>query len=151
MTTLGFTGARDVSDGAKAAIVRGTLDALPTNIDLVVTGACIGVDTFVAVYYAVHHPTILQRIYVPANRTRVHDDFLKLAKTKPDTIEIVEMGEDTSYADRNRKIVKDCTELIGFPEYPESDPRSQRSGTWQTIRMARGKGKPNFVHVLTTP
>ena len=41
------------------------------------------------------------------------------------------------YADRNHDIVNACELLIACPAYPENDKRSTRSGTWQTIRMAR--------------
>jgi hypothetical protein len=51
------------------------------------------------------------------------------------------MPAGTTYADRNAVLVKRGTFVCGLPAYPEDDPRSRRSGTWQTIRMARRAGK----------
>lgn len=45
------------------------------------------------------------------------------------------------YLDRNRDIVDATDELLAMPNAPEDDPRSQRSGTWMTIRYAVQVGR----------
>ena len=40
---------------------------------------------------------------------------------------------------RNRDISAACSVLVACPAYPENDPRSARSGTWQTVRDARSR------------
>ena len=57
----------------------------------------------------------------------------------------------TTYADRNYQLVHRGTMLFGFPAYPEKDPRSARSGSWQTIRMARRAGTLSQWHCVKPP
>jgi hypothetical protein len=47
-----------------------------------------------------------------------------------------------TYGKRNLAIVRAAQLLIACPRYPESDALSKRSGTWQTIRMARRATTP---------
>lgn len=51
-------------------------------------------------------------------------------------------AEPNSYPARNAAIVDESAALIAGPLYLEQDPRSRRSGTWMTVRMARTKGIP---------
>jgi hypothetical protein len=52
------------------------------------------------------------------------------------------------YKERNRDIVRVSRVLLACPLYPESHSRSARSGTWQTVRMAR---KANIPVIVITP
>ena len=52
------------------------------------------------------------------------------------------MPPGTTYKDRNEAIVNRVDELYYCADYPEEDRRSRRSGTWQTVRLARGRGIP---------
>jgi hypothetical protein len=45
------------------------------------------------------------------------------------------------YKTRNWNIVNVSDVLIACPAYPENDKGSRRSGTWQTVRMARRASK----------
>jgi hypothetical protein len=45
-----------------------------------------------------------------------------------------------STKDRNQAIVCISDVLLAAPRFPENDVRSKRSGTWQTVRMARDEG-----------
>jgi hypothetical protein len=54
---------------------------------------------------------------------------------------------ETTYRKRNLDIVMSCSVLIACPLFPESDGRSLRSGTWQTIRFARSHNKP-IIYIL---
>lgn len=42
---------------------------------------------------------------------------------------------------RNRDIADACSVLVAVPAYPEADPRSARSGTWQCVRDARARSR----------
>jgi hypothetical protein len=49
-----------------------------------------------------------------------------------------------SYRDRNEDIAFETAVLIAGPQFPELDERSERSGTWQTVRLARKYGTPVY-------
>lgn len=46
------------------------------------------------------------------------------------------------YRERNKDIVTYSRLILACPLYPENDTRSARSGTWQTVRLARRTQKP---------
>lgn len=144
MTIIGFTGSRDLSSEEELQIERILWKLHPERV---ITGACIGVDEFVASFFASNMPDVMHTIYVPTDRSRVNMSFVDwMLKLRNVTVEFMPRG--TNYRDRNFAIVSGSETLIGFPREPESHPKSQRSGTWQTIRMARGK-MPLEVHVLS--
>lgn len=51
------------------------------------------------------------------------------------------------YNERNQDIVDICDVLIAVPQWPEHYPQSQRSGTWQTIHMAR-RAEKLIIYVM---
>src|SRR5262249_19060923 len=75
-------------------------------------------------------------VVVPADRSRVDPWWEGCPE-----VTVIEMPEGTTYRDRNAALVARSAAVFGLPAYPEDDPRSRRSGTWQTIRMARRAGK----------
>lgn len=129
---VGFTGTRRNLRAAEEFIIRDVLDHLGDWHGFV-TGACVGIDTFIGRHLVETFPEHRHIVYVPANRSRVCRWWPPFGGL----VEVREMPPDTSYEDRNRAIVGSSTYLIGIPEYTEHEPRSRRSGTWQTIRMAR--------------
>lgn len=46
---------------------------------------------------------------------------------------------------RNQDIVDESAILVAAPQFPENHVNSKRSGTWQTVRMARKAYRPIFV------
>jgi hypothetical protein len=50
------------------------------------------------------------------------------------------------YRTRNRDMVSVCCLLVACPAHPEDDPRSERSGTWRTVRFARRACK-NIIYI----
>lgn len=50
---------------------------------------------------------------------------------------LTECDAELPYGERNRVIVSWAHRLLACPLYPEHHPKSLRSGTWQTVRMAR--------------
>jgi predicted Rossmann fold nucleotide-binding protein DprA/Smf involved in DNA uptake len=136
--TVGFTGTRSANhrDAGKIADILAELSPDST----VVTGACVGVDMFVA--------AIARRLgmkvhtVVPADRSRVG----RLWRQNCTTFE--EMPPGTDYRDRNERIVALSDRVIAIPEAPEDAPESRRSGTWMTVRIARRAGKSVQVEPL---
>jgi hypothetical protein len=128
--------------------------------DLYVTGGCVGVDEAIATMLCRIHPESAQRIMVPHNRDLV-DQYWLTAIGKRSNVEVIYMPAGSTYRDRNLAILGDFTIhgyfrhipdlLIGFPPFPEKDPRMARSGTWQTIHLARYASPPipADVHILT--
>ena len=68
-----------------------------------------------------------------------HGDVL--AELATPVVTVIKMQPGTDYQARNARLVAEATAVFGLPAYPEEDPRSERSGTWQTIRIARRADK----------
>jgi hypothetical protein len=125
---LGFTGTRTINDDDKETIAK-FLRTPSFEIDrfqTFVTGACIGVDAYVG--------ELMSRWFPLARH-----------------VVIINMPPESSYRDRNLNIVRLSNKLIGFPRYAEHDPRSRRSGTWMTVRIARRLGVTYKTSVLDGP
>jgi hypothetical protein len=136
---VSFTGTRDITPADYPAI-RDMVYGLPATT-IIVTGACIGVDAFVAraakaMSYRVH-------TVVPADRSRVDPEW----RDHCDTFE--EMPTGTTYRDRNVRLVELADdEVRAIVAHAEGDITSRRSGTWQTIRLARKAGKYVLTRLL---
>lgn len=106
----------------------------PTGI---VTGGCVGFDHIMGEYCALRWPDLSHTVIVPADRSRVAAWWRQPNMTH---VEVIEMPPGTTYRDRNVELVERSAVMLGQPDLPEDDPRSRRSGTWQTLRMARHVG-----------
>jgi hypothetical protein len=126
------------------ALVTNVLAALDANV--YVTGACQGGDAFIGQWLRVNRPGAEHVVIVPADRSRVHAWWLEHRG-----VLIEEMPPGTTYADRNSRLMKLGHEVTAFPAWPEDDPRSARSGTWQAVRMAKKAGKPVAWHCVLPP
>lgn len=146
MRVLGFTGLRALTPDLAAPI-----ELILAGIigDVYVTGGAIGLDAFTGQYFAVRYPDALHFVIVPDDLSRV-DAWWSVGQHAA-RIVVRRMQAGSSYADRNQTIVNMVDELHAFPEYPEAHPRSRRSGTWQTVRMARRGGVFCHEHVLRVP
>lgn len=144
MTVYGVTGSRKIQTQQQREHIREViyLYAIP-GVDSLVHGCCVGVDRECAMA-AVDHD--LKRIValVPPNRSLVSD----VARAASDEIVEITDGPD-GYKRRNQEIVNRSDVLLAFPMYPENHPLSRRSGTWQTIRMARRAGIPVHEYILS--
>ena len=136
---IGFTGTRTMDDPDDALVIYDIVQELPPDAVLVV-GACVGVDATVARAGSLSGRTV--HAVVPANRAQVDPEFDRYCTS----YEV--MTEGTSYRDRNVRIVEQADRLIVIAQFPEDHPQSDRSGTWQTCRIARRAGKPVEIHVL---
>ena len=147
MTIVGFTAARNLTQEDELTIER-VIVRLPSLPEMVVTGACIGGDQFIAEWFLQNFSNVKQKVIVPNNLSQVDRSFLTAISRYPN-VEMVYMPSGSSYRERNARIVAECTRLIGFPPYIESHEFSTRSGTWQTIRIGRRMGREVNVHVLS--
>ena len=147
-TTISFTAARDLTPEAREGVMLNVLITGVPHADRYVTGACIGGDAFIGRWLYENRPDAEHVVIVPSDRSRIDTWWLEHL---PGSVEVCCMPPGTTYADRNRTLVAEATCVFGFPAYPEDDPRSLRSGTWQTIRMAREAGKLSQWHCVTPP
>lgn len=121
---LGFTGSRLLTPRQESFVAQ-RLDRLCTEATHVITGACVGVDSFIARYVDANFPDILNVIVVPSRQDRVCHEVLKLTRAMR-----LHMPYGTSYRDRNEKIVDLSDEVHAFY-------CSQSRGTFMTIAIAK--------------
>jgi len=151
LLTVSFTAARDLDKGGEECILNVLITGVPLA-DRYVTGGCIGGDAFIGRWLALNRPDAQHVVIVPADRSRVDPWWLEFDRAGHDArVELILMPPGTTYADRNAQLVMRGTMLYGFPAYPEDDPRSLRSGSWQTLRMARLAGKLSQWHCVKPP
>ena len=136
LEAVSFTAARDLDDAGRGVAVN-VLVQVPCA-ERYVTGACTGGDAFTGRWLYDAWPDAEHVIVIPADRSRVDEWWLEVDGTN---VTVIPMPQGTTYADRNAELVRRGTAVYGLPAYPEDDPRSRRSGTWQTIRMSRRAGK----------
>ena len=142
MRSVAATGTRYLRP-AHAQRVGAVLAAV--TADRYVTGAAIGLDAFAGKVWALHHPQAAHVVLLPSDRGRV-DTWWVRPPFAASGVELIEVRGD--YADRNCALVRAADLLIAFPQHAEYHPASRRSGTWQTIRMARRRGIPVELHIL---
>lgn len=150
MITVSFTASR-FSFAPPPGHVAGTLALLPLAGARYVTGACEGGDAWIGAFLHRNRPDALHEVIVPADTSQVDWWWEQPENLGGPGITVTRMPWGTSYADRNQALADRADEVIGFPLFPEADPRSRRSGTWQTIRMARRAGKLAFWQCVAPP
>ena len=129
---VAFTGSARTLTHRQKITITARIENLPKDT-LIVTGACIGVDAFVA--RVAFKLGLVVHTVVPANRSKVDPDWRLFATT------FEEMPEGSSYRDRNTRMVELAKDLlIGYPE-TETNGRDIGSGSWMTIRIAQRRGR----------
>jgi hypothetical protein len=131
---IGFSGTRMLHPDDMPGVER-WLERVTQGCDECTTGACYGFDAYVGsvMYSWFPPPTIRHRVIVPAFRSQVEMWWTGL------DIEVIEMPDDTDYRARNNRILDFSDKLVACADYPEEDGHSRRSGTWMTVRLARGR------------
>jgi hypothetical protein len=148
--TIGFTAARKMDEHARNVVVAPALDVRIPYVSRYVTGGARGGDAFIGYYLYATRRDAEHVVIVPANRSQI-DPWWETVIARGGAVTVIEMPEGTSYADRNERIVHESDALAGFPAYPEDDHRSIRSGTWQTIRMAKRADVLSQWHCVNPP
>lgn len=129
LLTVSFTAARDLDERGQGVALSVLAQVPPA--DRYVTGGAIGGDRFIGEWLYENWPGAEHVVVVPADRSQVD-------RWWPETgVTVIEMPPGSTYRDRNAELVRLATMVAGLPAYPEKDPRSARSGTWQTLRLAR--------------
>jgi hypothetical protein len=75
----------------------------------------------------------------------LHPPEIRLKRAWCRLAELHDSESPKPYRERNQDIVNAVDLLIATPAQPEADPRSKRSGTWMTIRLARRANKPHVI------
>jgi hypothetical protein len=130
--SIGVSGTREnLSMAQQHALFRLLIDQIRDGATEVHHGACVGADAFVHFHMQTQqvtthvHPPVDDKFSAMSHLMR-HNRRLDYAP-KP-------------YAERNQDIVDAADVLLAAPRWPENDPKSKRSGTWQTIHKAAAKG-----------
>ena len=137
---IGITATRALTPTGQQHITDALSKAAKEGCEMVIVGGAIGGDAFAA--RAAHALRLWVRVILPLDTKEVDPDWRQYAD---------EAEGSYPYRERNTRIVDQCSTLYAFPAYPEDDPRSKRSGTWMTVRIARQKGRSVQVWVQDTP
>lgn len=138
LEAIGFTAARDLDDAGIQVIGNVLVQVPPAR--RYVTGGARGGDAYTGRWLALTRPDAEHVVVIPANRSQADPWWLEMA-ARGIPVTLVEMDPGTTYKDRNAELVARSSAVFGLPAYPENDPLSRYSGTWQTIRMARSAGR----------
>lgn len=143
---IGFTGTRHSLELHQQRLVESVLVSLLPTMTYGITGACYGVDAFVAKWLA-QNSDAQQIIIVPAKRELVDTTLYALPRAV--LIEMPVMGDERSnnslpYRRRNEKIVELSERLVAFYK------GNPHSGTKMTMNIAERQGKltPGDIHKI---
>jgi hypothetical protein len=134
---IGITGSRGFPTGAQqdtlSMLIGKLAESGPCEMH---HGCCIGTDECAHFIGAkipdmllIGHPGYGINHKSPYQMTGGHNLFAVILPALP-------------YKQRNLAIVRASNILLACPLFPENDSRSARSGTWQTVRMARQANEP---------
>lgn len=150
---VGFTGTRKVPDKLTEQ-VKCWVWTVSYQADEFTTGACVGFDSIAAWYLSIMRPQATHRLVVPADRSQVDMDLVRAftqhmihpSSEFPGAYVVEFMPEGTTYKQRNQRIVEHADSFAACVGYPKDDGHSRRSGSWQTVRLAREAGmEPNIL------
>lgn len=146
--TLSTTGTRNVDQGRAERQLLARYGSLG-HYDQYVSGACIGWDAYAGEWFLRMFPHAIHRVVVPWDRSQVDYWWDKpqvrqlldaMRREEKGAFIVEEMSSDrATYKHRNERLVFLGDRLFYCADYPEDDGHSTRSGTWQTVRMARRK------------
>ncbi len=147
---LGFTGTRATEERIPDLlryVAKPDMRIYLDSFDGYVTGGCRGWDAFIGAHLVLAFPEKTHLVVVPANRSQV-DPWWETFDL--DRVLVVYMEDGTDYRDRNTEIVRRSNAVFYCADYPEQHPKSKRSGTWMTKRIAEGLDVPVTGIILNT-
>ena len=135
---IGFTGTREKLELHQQKKIVSVLESLVDTMTYAITGACLGVDAFIA-HWLAEHTQVQQVIVFPSRKTYIDNMLYSLPRSV-----FVEMPSDNkeienislAYRRRNQKIVDLSERLVAF-----AIPSSR--GTYMTVNMGRIAGIVN--------
>ena len=139
--TVAFSGSREPTGWMQSHAAQ-IVDALDSATRVVV-GGCVGIDALIA--RLAYKRGLWVHAVLPADRRFVDPDWRDYC----DSYEELEPSREPFRA-RNTRMVElidrgGC--LHALPQFHEQHDDSKRSGTWMTIRLARGAKKPTRVYL----
>lgn len=147
--TIGFTAAREMDEHDRD-IVTSIIQTRVPFVSRYVTGGARGGDACIGYFLYATRPRAEHVVVIPADRSQI-DPWWETVNARGGAVTLIEMPPGTTYAQRNTRIVHESDAIVGFPAYPEDDPRSLRSGTWQTIRLAKDAETLSQWHCAKPP
>jgi hypothetical protein len=130
INSVGVTATREpLSEPQSHAFYHEVLKQIRAGATEVHHGACTGGDAFIH-WHIAEMPSIWLHVHPPVDPKHSAMASLKRSVRRVD-------HEPKTYAERNGDIVEAADVLVAAPRYPEKDPKSARSGTWQTARKAK--------------
>ena len=133
MSSLGFTGSQDFDrHGDEVPRLDAQLRLLVERYepDTVVTGACLGYDAAIHLWFEANMPDVKRIVVVPSNQSKVSVPVLYDPKA-----EFIRMSPGTSYRARNEEIVTRSDTMAAF-----WTGKRAYSGTYMTMRIADKQG-----------
>lgn len=129
---LGFTGSQTIPHmGLYHLFDRLEMLCDKYRPDEIVTGACIGYDAEIQIWFSHNCPEIRRTVVVPANRSKVDIRCLS------DSAAIfVYMPDGTNYRDRNKRLVSLSDQVTGF-----WTGKRVHSGTFMTLNLSNRANK----------
>lgn len=131
---LGFTGTSDLPEASHHRMAS-ALESLVKDHspEAVVTGGCVGVDSYVHHWFRKNHPDILRVVVLPGDLKAV--DLSVCDSASGGVIEMPSSGKGSTYRDRNEELVRRSRLMASFWTGQE------RSGTYMTMNIAFRAGK----------
>lgn len=133
---VGVTGTRDLDKTGRDNIVAALAALMGEGVEAIVVGGCVGADAWAGA--TAKRLGFWVKVILPENQKELDPAWESYAD---------EADGPYPYRERNQRIVDEVTLMLAFPALPEQHPKSLRSGTWMTIRMAHRRAIP--VRVFT--
>lgn len=124
----GFTGSQKGTDRKTILDIFNSLHL--KDSDLIITGACDGVDSQVSNLAKFFYPKVEQLILVPDDKSKVNQKVFENGN-------VIHMPKGTDYRYRNEQIIKNSDKLIAFWNGDKI-----HSGTYMTINIATKRNVP---------
>jgi hypothetical protein len=136
LPAVSFAASLFADDGARAVIGSVLTGAVPRARRYVTRGLP-GADAFTGEELLLRHPGAEHLVIAGAGLSPQDRWWLRYPAGR---VTVCEMPAGSTRYDQNEKLAEAGAAMFGFPDWPETDPRSVTCATWQAIRAARRRG-----------